>query len=106
MVNVLWHASTTAVHGKDCQKTEDISSSWDCQNTAIVVGEIAVELRPYIQPRNIRPLLLRRPPKSRFLVLGAEKKTKNVDWSPAQADVFFYCLLTVMRYVVSKYSET
>ena len=47
------HTSTTAVHGRDCQKTEDRSSSWDCQNTAIVVGELAVELRPYIYPRNI-----------------------------------------------------
>ena len=53
MVNVLWHASTTAVHGRNCQKTEDKSSSWDCQNTAIVVGEFAAELRPYIYPRNI-----------------------------------------------------
>ena len=40
VVNVLWHASTTAIHG--CQNTEDISSSWDCQNTAIVVGEFVL----------------------------------------------------------------
>ena len=51
MVNVLWHASTT--HGRDCQNTEYRSSSWDCQNTAIVVGEFAAELRPYIYPKNI-----------------------------------------------------
>ena len=36
---------------KDCQNTEDRSSSCDCQNTAIVVGEFAAELRPYIHPR-------------------------------------------------------
>ena len=38
----------------DCQNTEDRrSSSWDCQNTAvIVVGEFAAELRQYIYPRN------------------------------------------------------
>ena len=54
VVNVLWYASTTVVHGRDCQNTEDKSSSWDCQNTAIVVGEFATEeLRPYIYPRNI-----------------------------------------------------
>ena len=53
MVDVLWHASTTAVHGIDCQNAEDIRSSWDCQNTAKVVGEFAAELRPYIYPRNI-----------------------------------------------------
>ena len=53
VVNVLWHASTTAVHGRDCQNTEDSSRSWDCQNTAIVVGKFAAELRPYIYPRNI-----------------------------------------------------
>ena len=29
------------------------SSSRDCQNTAIVVGEFAAELRPYSYPRNI-----------------------------------------------------
>ena len=51
MVNVLWHASTAAVHGRDCQKTKDRSSSWDCHN--IVVGESAAELRQYIYPRNI-----------------------------------------------------
>ena len=54
MINVLWHASrTTAVHGRDCQNTEDRSSSWNCQNTAIVVGEFAAELRQYSVPRNI-----------------------------------------------------
>ena len=53
MVDVLWHASATAVHRSDCQKTEDRSSSWDCQNTAIVVEEFAAELRSYIYPRNI-----------------------------------------------------
>ena len=31
-VNVSWHASTTLVHGRDCQ------------NTAVVVGDHAVEL--------------------------------------------------------------
>ena len=31
----------------------EVCSGWDCQNTAIVVGEFAAELRPYIYPRNI-----------------------------------------------------
>ena len=53
MVNVLWHASTTAVHGRDCQNTDNRSSNWDCQNTAIVVGEFEAELRPYVYSRNI-----------------------------------------------------
>ena len=39
LVNVVWHASTTPVHGRDCQ------------NTGLVVGDHAVELRLYIYPR-------------------------------------------------------
>ena len=43
-----------AVHGRDCQDTKDRSSSWDCQNTAmIVVGEFAAELRQYNYPRKL-----------------------------------------------------
>ena len=42
-----------AVHGRDCQNTEDRSSSWDYQNTAIVVGEFAVDLRQYNYPRKL-----------------------------------------------------
>ena len=34
LVNVPWHASTTPVHGRDCQ------------NTAVVAGEFAAELGP------------------------------------------------------------
>ena len=34
------------------QKTE-VAAVGTCQNTAIVVGEFAAELRPYIYPRNI-----------------------------------------------------
>ena len=41
------------VHGRDCHNTDDRSSSWDCQNTGIVVGEFAAELRHYNYPRKV-----------------------------------------------------
>ena len=43
-----------AVHGRDYQNTEDRSSSWDCQNTAlIVVREFAAEWKQYNYPRKL-----------------------------------------------------
>ena len=41
LVNVSWHASTTPVHGRDCQ------------NTGAVVRDLAADLRPYIYPRKV-----------------------------------------------------
>ena len=51
LVNVSWHASTTPVHVKGL--LENKSSSRGCQNTGVIVGYCAAEMRPYIYPRNV-----------------------------------------------------
>ena len=71
------------------QKTER-SSSWDCQNTAIVVGELAAELRQYNCPRKLLQRFVRISDHCPCFVFVwtavlAHLLTPHIGWLPTQA---------------------